>query len=270
MAVDYNPYKDKEQYLQDGGETGVYHNPDMMPDKVMTHPVDNEPDATKPSVRGMMDNVFGNSYLMSPEEEQRRINRARRAAMIGNLANAMAGFANLYYVNKGATPVTQPKAIIPDEMTFQDRVNAARKEAQLYRDARADKERSFRMQDEQMRLRQQAEERQERRLELDRWKADVMNDYRMGLLDVKKAQLELDRMYKEGRLSNDQYKAESGRISAMASQQRADTASQKANQGTTTTTTDSFGNKKVVVKKPNGGGNNKGNSGNNQKTKIVW
>jgi hypothetical protein len=81
-------------------------------------------------------------------------------------------------------------------------------------------------------------------------KLDWQQKYQQGLLDVKKEQLEIDRDYKEGRISIDQRNAESRALQAQASMLRAQKSGQPRpvqEKETTSTTTTTKPNGDVVT-----------------------
>lgn len=164
-----------------------------------------------------MYNLLGNSMLMTPEEEERRKRRAEAAAAVGNLGKLMSGFANLYYVNKGAPSQVLPNDVMPDYMSFQDRVTQARQAA---------------LNNELARKRIINEERKQTRLEEDQRlrfrKQDWIEKYQAGLLDLKAEANRINEEYKQGQISIQERNAASRELNAMAAMIRANASSQTA------------------------------------------
>ena len=101
--------------------------------------------------------IAGDSWALTPEQEQARMRRMRTASAIGNLGNVMSAFANLYYVNKGAPSQKVPDAVVPPYMQFVDRVNQARRNAETMQMQRERLMADTEYKKEQLRLKEEAE-----------------------------------------------------------------------------------------------------------------
>lgn len=133
----------------------------------------------------LLKGIAGDSYMMSDEEKKRRMRAMRTAAMVGNLGNVMSAFANLYYTDKGAPSMQIPKPVIPDYMTFNDRVTQARRAAaseELQRE-RLNAESSYRK--ESLALRMKEEERRQAT-------AKAQIEYTLNRADAIKSKADVD------------------------------------------------------------------------------
>jgi len=221
--------------------------------------------------------LVGDSMNLSPEEEQRRIRRARTAAMIGNLGNVMSGFANLYYVDKGAPAMQLPEAVVPDYMTFVDRVNGARRAALANQMARERLNQTAAYQRESLELRRQQEERMSARAELEERKQSWKEQYEQGRLDILAERNRIDEMYKRGQIERWERDSAIRSLDAATRSRNADTAAHREERlagGSTVEESvgyDERGRVKTRVTTPNGGvasgkprpaGGNDGSNGN--------
>lgn len=209
-------------------------------------------------------NIVGDSYLMSPEEEQRRMNRMRTASAIGNLGNVMSAFANLYYTGKGAPSQKVPDAVIPPYMQFVDRVNQARKNAASMQLAREKMQTDNEYKDAMLGYKYNQLERQ---MALDQIK--IENAKKTGDLtdlkilreqvkyDLDKETSPLEIAYKKKRLDNIDAAIASKYVSMEVQQRNADRADAKEAReagGKSVEKIDQFGNKTTVNTSYNRGG----------------
>lgn len=157
--------------------------------------------------------TFGDSFLMTPEEEQARLRKQHTASAIGNLGNMMNAFTNLYYVSKGAPSMQVSQPSIPDYMTFSDRVNQARQNARkeemtrqnlAYQNA-MDKEKHA-LDKEELEWKKQYQQdtinARNARIALDRDKLNWKKQYDEGRLDIQRKKLLIEDMYKKGQIEH--------------------------------------------------------------------
>lgn len=206
---------------------------------------------------GMLYNLTGESMLMSPEEEERRKRRAETAAAVGNLGKLMSGFANLYYVNKGAPSQVLPNSVMPDYMTFTDRVNQARRTAMNDQLQRERLQQQMDYQNESIALRKQQEQRLNESARLAWRKQDWLEKYQAGVLDIKAEQNRINDEYKKGQISIQEWRAANDELKAHASMLNANTNSARESRlagGQTIEETDKYGYKTTKVVTPNRSG----------------
>ena len=198
--------------------------------------------------------ISGDAGVISPEEEQRRLRRMRTASMIGNLGNVMSAFANLYYTGKGAPSQKVPDAVVPDYMSFVDRVNQARRNAeamQMQRDRlMADAE----YKNASIAQRMKDAEIRERRLLMDEQKFEWKKQYDQGILDIKAEINRINDMKTRGQIDRWEAQNYTDYLKALTGQQNADTNAAREGRlagGQTIEETDELGNKKTKVVTPN-------------------
>lgn len=197
--------------------------------------------------------ISGDAGVISPEKEQRRLRRMRTASAIGNLGNVMSAFANLYYTGKGAPSQKVPDAVIPPYMQFVDRVNQARKNAEAMQMQRDRLAADAEYKQEQIRLKEKAEERQQAYYDA---KIDKMiKEGNLTDLRAEKERIDIEMRIEENPLKLDKLRKEAQRIQATIDNITARTNKTNLEAGgkTVETTDDGDGNKTVVTTYGSGG-----------------
>lgn len=201
-----------------------------------------------------LNNLFGDSWALTPEQEQARLRRMHTSSMIGNLGNVMSAFANLYYAGKGAPSQKVPDAVVPDYMSFVDRVNQARRNAeatQLQRDRlMADAE----YKNASIAQRMKDAEIRERRLLMDEQKFEWKKQYDQGILDIKSEINRINDMKTRGQIDRWEAQNYTDYLKALTGQQRED----RMQKGSVREETDEYGNTKRIVTTPNNGASTQG------------
>jgi hypothetical protein len=150
--------------------------------------------------------TFGDSFLMTPEEEQARLRKQHTASAIGNLGNMMNAFTNLYYVSKGAPSMQVSQPSMPDYMTFSDRVNQARQNARKEEMTRQNLAYQNALDKEKLEWQKQYQQdtiaARNARIALDRDKLNWKKQYDEGRLDIQRKKLLIEEMYKKGQIEH--------------------------------------------------------------------
>jgi hypothetical protein len=204
-----------------------------------------------------MNNLFGDSWALTPEQEQARLRRMHTSSMIGNLGNVMSAFANLYYAGKGAPSQKVPDAVVPDYMSFVDRVNQARRAALNDQYQRDKLQQQIDYQNESIALRKAREQRLNESARLAWRKQDWLEKYQAGVLDIKVEQNRINEEYKKGQISIQEWRAANDELKAQAAMLNAKTNSAREGRlsgGQTIEEADEYGNKKTKVVTPSRGG----------------
>lgn len=196
-----------------------------------------------------MNAAFGDSWAMSPEEEQRRLRRMRTASAIGNLGNVMSAFANLYYTGKGAPSQKVPDAVIPPYMQFVDRVNQARKNAeamQMQRDRLASQDayhdRQMAVQEEKNRINAVKTEAYSEYYKAMEAKNNEQAAYWKAKAEALERGLPLDEALKQARIAKEEAAADSHRATAEKNRAQADNERKGKTTTVSETKTDEYGN----------------------------
>ena len=189
-----------------------------------------------PPVTNYADMVARLTPQQTPEQIEKENRRMRSRKNIAALSDTISAIANLgskkYYVQSALAITDRQKSAAQLDETRQ-------RQRQL-----ADYQR------QSIALRKEEEARRQSQMRLADKKLDWQQKYQQGLLDVKKEQLEIDRDYKEGRISIDQRNAESRALQAQASMLRAQKSGQSRpvqERETTSTTTTTKPNGDVVT-----------------------
>lgn len=208
-----------------------------------------------------LNNLFGDSWALTPEQEQARLRRMHTSSMIGNLGNVMSAFANLYYAGKGAPSQKVPDAVVPDYMSFVDRVNQARRNAEAMQMQRDRLAADAEYKQEQIRLKEKAEERQQAYYDA---KIDKMiKEGNLTDLRAEKERIDIEMRIEENPLKLDKLRKEAQRIQATIDNITARTNKTNLEAGgkTVETTDDGDGNKTVVTTYGSGGASQQGGKG---------
>lgn len=213
-----------------------------------------------------LNNLFGDSWALTPEQEQARLRRMHTSSMIGNLGNVMSAFANLYYAGKGAPSQKVPDAVVPDYMSFVDRVNQARRAALNDQYQRDKLQQQIDYQNESIALRKAQEQRLNESARLAWRKQDWLEKYQKGVLDIKAEQNRINEEYKKGQISIQEWRAANDELKAQAAMLNAKTNSEREGRlagGQTIEEIDENGDTTTKVTKYNNGASTQGGTGSN-------
>lgn len=172
----------------------------------------------------------------TPEQIEKENRRMRSRRNIAALSDTISAIANLGSTMAGAPSAVEPRQSLSavskarwDELKRERERNSQIYHQAMLRAAQLDETRQRQRQlaeyqRQSIALRKEEEARRQSQMRLADKKLDWQQKYQQGLLDVKKEQLEIDRDYKEGRISIDQRNAESRALQAQASWMRANNA----------------------------------------------
>lgn len=215
-----------------------------------------------PPVTNYADMVARLTPQQTPEQIEKENRRMRSRKNIAALSDTISAIANLGSTMAGAPNAVDPRQSLSavskarwDEMKRERERNSQIYHQALLRAAQLDETRQRQRQladyqRQSIALRKEEEARRQSQMRLADKKLDWQQKYQQGLLDVKKEQLEIDRDYKEGRISIDQRNAESRALQAQASMLRAQKSGQSRpvqERETTSTTTTTKPNGDVVT-----------------------
>lgn len=182
-----------------------------------------------PPVTNYADVVARLTPQQTPEQIEKENRRMRSRRNIAALSDTISAIANLGSTMAGAPSAVEPRQSLSavskarwDELKRERERNSQIYHQAMLRAAQLDETRQ--RQRQSIALRKEEEARRQSQMRLADKKLDWQQKYQQGLLDVKKEQLEIDRDYKEGRISIDQRNAESRALQAQASWMRANNA----------------------------------------------
>jgi hypothetical protein len=147
-----------------------------------------------------------------------------------------------------------PDAVVPDYMSFVDRVNQARSAALNDQYQRDKLQQQIDYQNESIALRKAQEQRLNESARLAWRKQDWLEKYQAGVLDIKAEQNRINEEYKKGQISIQEWRAANDELKAQAAMLNANTNSAREGRlsgGQTIEETDELGNKKTKVVTPN-------------------
>lgn len=215
-----------------------------------------------PPVTNYADMVARLTPQQTPEQIEKENRRMRSRRNIAALSDTISAIANLGSTMAGAPSAVEPRQSLSavskarwNEMKRERERNSQIYHQAMLRAAQLDESRQRQRQladyqRQSIALRKEEEARRQSQMRLADKKLDWQQKYQQGLLDVKKEQLEIDRDYKEGRISIDQRNAESRALQAQASMLRAQKSGQPRpvqEKETTSTTTTTKPNGDVVT-----------------------
>lgn len=211
-----------------------------------------------PPVTNYADVVARLTPQQTPEQIEKENRRMRSRRNIAALSDTISAIANLGSTMAGAPSAVEPRQSLSavskarwDELKRERERNSQIYHQAMLRAAQLDETRQRQRQlaeyqRQSIALRKEEEARRQSQMRLADKKLDWQQKYQQGLLDVKKEQLEIDRDYKEGRISIDQRNAESRALQAQASMLRAQKSGQPRPVQERETTTE------TTTTKPNG------------------
>lgn len=194
----------------------------------------------------------------TPEQIEKENRRMRSRRNLAALSDTISAIANLGSTMAGAPSAVEPRQSLSavskarwDELKRERERNSQIYHQAMLRAAQLDESSRYHRQlakdrQQSIALRKEEEARRQSQMRLAEKKLDWQQKYQQGLLDVKKEQLEIDRDYKEGRISIDQRNAESRALQAQASMLRAQRSGQPRPVQERETTTE------TTTTKPNG------------------
>lgn len=222
----------------------------------------------------------------TPEQIEKENRRLRSRKNIAALSDTISAVANLGSAIAGSPNAVDPRQSLSavSKARWDDLKRERERNSQIYHQAmlraaqldesRARQEQLAKYQQQSLELRNREEDRRQAQERLADRKLDWLQKYQQGLLDVKNEQLEIDREYKQGRISIDERNAASRALQAQASMMRAQKSGQprpvqEYETTTRTTTTKPNGDQTTVEKTTSrnakgGQAAKRGNSGGNK------
>lgn len=163
----------------------------------------------------------------SAEERARREKRQARERLFAGIGDAVSAISNMYAATQGVPSTYNPQTTMSASVQRRhDRINAERDKDRLaWNNAALSRDR--------LDLNRQREERMRQQANAMAMKNEWQRDYNMGMLDVKRAQVENQKAYNEGMISHRDFQDTMAWLNALSRWQK--------NQGSTKVTTRSGG-----------------------------